>query len=97
MALDSKQKRGSVLGFGSPWRSWLAEPDGTLANTDRVSLLKWGSAITPSAAVALAPGRCICLTAAYREYTLTAQRREYELDAAYRTYSLTARVPGCEC
>ena len=88
MALDSKQKRGSVLGLGSPWRSWLAEPDGTLASTDRVSLLKWGSAVTPDSAVALTPGRCICLNAAYREYTL---------DAQYREYTLTARVPGCEC
>lgn len=48
MALDSKQKRGSVLGLSLPFRSWLAEPDATLANTDRLSLLRYGAAIAPA-------------------------------------------------
>ena len=33
-----------------PHRIWLAEPDGTLANTDRLSLLNLCSAIAPGAA-----------------------------------------------
>lgn len=45
MALDSKQKRGSVLGFALPFRSWLAEPDGALGSTDRMSLLHYGSGV----------------------------------------------------
>ena len=49
MALDSKQKRGSAISLTIPYRSWLAEPDGTLADTDRMSLLKMCSAIAPEA------------------------------------------------
>lgn len=48
MALDSKQKRGSAISISLPQRQWLAEPDGTLANTDRVSLAKLCSAIVPA-------------------------------------------------
>lgn len=56
MALDSKQKRGSAINCGIPFRRWLAEPDGTLADTDRVSLMKWCSAIAPEAAAAAIVG-----------------------------------------
>lgn len=55
MALDSKQKRGSALDMSLPQRQWLAEPDGTLANTDRVSLVKLCSAVTPGGAVSGIP------------------------------------------
>lgn len=48
MALDSKQKRGSAMSMTMPNRLWLAVPDGTLANTDRMSLLKLCSAVTPA-------------------------------------------------
>jgi hypothetical protein len=40
MALDSKNKRGSAMLLTIPFRQWLAEPDGTLAVEDRMSLLK---------------------------------------------------------
>lgn len=68
MALDSKQKRGSAIGVTMPSRSWLAEPDGTLASTDRLSLMKLCATIEPgelevftppyyvSASQALTPG-----------------------------------------
>ena len=49
MALDTKQKRGSALNLSNPSRPWLVEPDGTLANTDRLSLLRFASAVTPAA------------------------------------------------
>lgn len=52
MALDSKQKRGSAIGMSLPHRQWAAEPDGTLANTDRVSLMKYCAAITPASSAA---------------------------------------------
>lgn len=45
MALDTKQKRGAAMLLGQPYRPWLAEPDGTLSATDRLSLLKLGSSI----------------------------------------------------
>ncbi len=48
MALDSKQKRGSAINLGLPFRAWLAEPDGTLDASDRASVgLKLCSAVTP--------------------------------------------------
>lgn len=50
MALDSKQKRGSAVSMSLPFRQWLAEPDGTLANTDRMSMVKFASAVAPAAA-----------------------------------------------
>ena len=48
VALDSKQKRGSAIGLSLPFRQWLAEPDGTLSATDRVSLVKLCSAVSPA-------------------------------------------------
>lgn len=50
MSLDSKNKRGSAIHLGSPDRQWLAEPDGSLASTDRASLLKLAAAIAPQLA-----------------------------------------------
>jgi hypothetical protein len=47
--LDSKQKRGSVVGLSLPGRPWLAEPDGTLSSTDRVALMTYASAVAPAA------------------------------------------------
>jgi hypothetical protein len=40
MSLDSKNKRGSAVGLSLPFRTWLAEPDGTLTVDDRTALLK---------------------------------------------------------
>lgn len=54
-ALDSKQKRGSVINMGQPGRPWLAEPDGTLASTDRMSILTYASAVAPAAPGGNAP------------------------------------------
>lgn len=51
MALDTANKRGSVIGLSLPFRQWLATPDGTLASTDRASLLKMAATITPDAPV----------------------------------------------
>jgi hypothetical protein len=47
MALDSKQKRGSAIELTMPHRAWLANPDGTVADTDRASLLKLASGVAP--------------------------------------------------
>jgi len=47
--LDTKQKRGSVVSMGQPGRPWLAEPDGTLASTDRMSLMTYAAAVAPAA------------------------------------------------
>ena len=44
MALDSKQKRGSTANLGAPWRSWAAEPDGTVDVTARASIVHLSSA-----------------------------------------------------
>jgi hypothetical protein len=47
MALDTAHKRGSVIGLSSPWRPWLAVPDGAFASTDRIALLYYAGAIEP--------------------------------------------------
>lgn len=48
-ALDTKNKRGSVIGLSSPGRQWLAEPDGTdiAASTDRMSVMTYAAAVAP--------------------------------------------------
>ncbi len=51
MSLDTKQKRGSAISIGLPYRQWLSDPDGTLDSADRVALLKLCSAIAPAAPV----------------------------------------------
>jgi len=56
MALDTKQKRGSVLGLSLPWRTWQVEPSGTLGVGNRQSLLKLGSAIVTGALVHVTTG-----------------------------------------
>lgn len=48
MSLDTKQKRGSAVHMGLPFRRWLAEPDGTVAVGDRASLLKLCSSVASS-------------------------------------------------
>lgn len=48
MALDSKQKRGSAMLLGQPWRGWLAEPTGTVTSASRISLRWWCSAVPPT-------------------------------------------------
>jgi len=53
MALDTKQKRGSVLELSLPFREWLSDPDGSLAAGDRQALLKLGSAVAASAGVTI--------------------------------------------
>lgn len=47
MALDTKQKRGSALLMGQPWRGWLAEPSGALPVASRISLRWWCSGVSP--------------------------------------------------
>lgn len=59
MALDSKQKRGSAISLSLPHRQWLQEPDGTIAASDRLSLVKLCSAI---AAAAVVRTRALCYT-----------------------------------
>jgi len=48
VSLDTKQKRGSVIGVSLPFRQWLAAPIGALGGSERQSLLKLAS--TPLAA-----------------------------------------------
>lgn len=56
MSLDSKQKRGSAMLVGMPFRTWLTEPTGTVSVGPRLSLLRLCSAVTPTTpANALAP------------------------------------------
>jgi len=90
MALDSKQKRGSAISLTMPHRSWLAEPDGTLADTDRMSLLKLCSAIAPDAPVSELVG-ALCGTAS------TAARLSGVVASAARlsgVVTITARLKG---
>lgn len=57
MALDSVQKRGSVIGLSLPFRPWLVEPSGALnLATERQSVLYLSSAISAGEAVAAAVG-----------------------------------------
>lgn len=54
MALDTKQKQGSAMLIGMPFRPWLTEPQATPDAGDRLSLLRLCSDPTP-AAVAFRP------------------------------------------
>ncbi len=55
MSLGTKHKRGAAVMISLPFRQWKAEPDGTLASTDRVALLYYSAAIAPAGAVAPNP------------------------------------------
>jgi hypothetical protein len=39
MALDTRNKRGSALNVGSPWRGILPEPDGAISLGDRQTVV----------------------------------------------------------
>lgn len=41
MSLDTKQKQGSAIGMGLPFRQWLAEPTATIGEGERLSLIKF--------------------------------------------------------
>jgi hypothetical protein len=71
MALDTKQKRGSAIDLTLGFRSWLAEPDGSLAVADRVSLLKLSSGVPPSA---------VSLVNVHR-FALRARVRDWDVEA----------------
>jgi len=51
MALDTRNKRASLLGWGEAWNVMLPSPDGTLDRYDRLQLLGGPSAILPSPGV----------------------------------------------
>lgn len=50
-ALDSKQKRGSVISLSVPGRVWLSEPDGSdlAADTERMCVMTFAAAVSPAA------------------------------------------------
>jgi hypothetical protein len=50
MALDTKQKQGSAIDVGLPWRQWTTEPTASIAESDRLSLAKLCSEPTPTVA-----------------------------------------------
>ncbi len=52
MALDTQQKRGSVIDYGLPFATWLSEPSGTVDAAARASLLQL-AASTGSSIVSL--------------------------------------------
>jgi hypothetical protein len=56
VALDTKQKQGSALDIGMPFRQWLAEPVAVLTSAEHLSLLKLCSEPVPGVVV-LATGR----------------------------------------
>lgn len=56
MAIDSKQKRGSAIGVGLPFRQWLSEPSGALDVDDRLSLLKWFAGTAEEEEIVGTPG-----------------------------------------
>lgn len=47
MSLDTKQKRGSAINIGMPFRRWQVEPSGNLNPSKQLSLLRYSSAIDP--------------------------------------------------
>jgi hypothetical protein len=71
MALDTKQKRGSAIDLTLGFRSWLAEPDGSLAVTDRLSLLKLASAVSPAGGILVNVHR----------FALRARVRDWDVEA----------------
>lgn len=45
MAIDTAAKRGSAINPGSPWRSHLPFPDGTIGQGDRQAVAFWYTGI----------------------------------------------------
>lgn len=43
MSLDTKQKRGSAIAIGSPYRTWISEPQGASSFGSRLSFLRFFS------------------------------------------------------
>lgn len=73
MAIDSKQKRGSLIGHGMPWRSWLSEPSGTIGVGSRLSLLKYYAGT--AAAISNVTGGCVSAIQSYFPGVKAADKR----------------------
>ncbi len=91
MAIDTKEKRLSMLNFGLPWWTTLPVTDGSFDVGDRLHFLHLYSGIDPDAPVVVTPtyiftaeSRSLTDTAESRSLTDTAGARPL-LDTADRT------------
>ena len=81
MAVDSRDKRMSMVGFGNPRPGVLPNPDGTVGTADRAMLLGLYSGIALGAVAAIAGivltgrARVLALVGAARSFVLTGQDR----------------------
>ncbi len=82
MALDTAEKRISMLNFGLPWWTTLPVPDGSFDVGDRIHFLHLYSGIEPDSPVVVTP--TYIFTAEARSLTDTAGARPL-LDTADRT------------
>lgn len=66
MAIDTVSKRGSAISIGSPWRSRLPIPDGTIGQGDRQHAAFLYSGILAAAPVAAPIVQLMCAAVANR-------------------------------
>lgn len=92
MAVDTRQKRMSMMGFGtSVPGAILFEADGSVDADDRAHLLGLYSGIV--LAVVVVPTAQDALTAADRNFALVAADRDFALTADDRDFALTVEAP----
>ena len=56
MSLSTKQRRGSAMLIGLPYRPWISEPDGNVDFGSRLSMLRYCSAIVDETIPSNVPG-----------------------------------------
>ena len=80
MAVDTAAKRGSAINPGSPWRSHLPFPDGTIGQGDRQAVAFWYSGILAGAAASQAtPDIVFTLPTRNMNATLPTRNMNYTL------------------
>lgn len=83
MAVDTRNRRMSLIGLGSPIPSVLPNPDGTIGAADRIQLL-W---LYPAYAL----GEVIRLTLPIRSLAMTLQCRTLVLTLKVRSLAMTLK------
>lgn len=95
MSVDTRNKRMSLIGFGSPIPTVLPNPDGSFNNYDRAQLL-WlyaGLNILIVGVIDLTlPTRSLALTLPTRSLALTLPTRSLAFTLATRSLALTLKT-----
>jgi hypothetical protein len=83
VAIDSRSKRASAMGFGAAWLPPAVPPDGTIGQGDRQHVIWFYSGILATAAAALT-------THADRTYAVSSESRVLSVDNESRVYAVSS-------